>query len=80
MQITHYCIENKTNESESNEIRVTEDGAMYRPADPLLHPYGTPRDAWLSCAVLTVVETPSWFVTMSVTIFGDKVTIGTVVS
>lgn len=79
MQTTHYDIENMTNESKSNKTIVTEDGAVYRPADPLLHPYGTPREAWLSIAVLTVVETPSWFVTMRVTTFGDKVTIGTAV-
>lgn len=59
---------------------VTEDGMEYRPTEPLLHPYGTPRDAWSSCAVLTVVETPPLFVTMRVTTSGEKVTIGTAVS
>lgn len=79
MQAIHYDIENMTNESKNNKTRVTEDGMVYRPADPLLHPYGTPRDGWLSCAVLTVVETPSWFVTIRVTTFGDRVTTGTAV-
>ena len=52
---------------------------VYRPADPLLHPYGTPNVAWSSNAVLTVVEMPSWFVTMRVTTYGEKVTSGTTV-
>ena len=75
-----YWIENMMNESENNEAIVTEDGTVYRPADPLFHPYGIPKDCWLSCAVLIVVETPLLFVTMRVTTFGDKVTIGTAVS
>jgi len=79
IQTTYYDIENMTNESKSNKTVVTEDGTVCCPADPLLHPYGTPRDAWLSCAVLIVVETPLWFVTMRVTTFGEKVTIGTAV-
>lgn len=68
-----------TNESKSNKAVVTIDGTVCRPADPLVHPYGIPRDAWLSGAVLTVVEMPPLFVTMRVTTFGDKVTIGTAV-
>ena len=56
---------------------VTENGVVYCPTDPLLHPYGTPRDGWLSSAVLTVVETTPLPVTMSVTTLWDKVTIGT---
>lgn len=58
---------------------VAIDGAVYRPEDPLLHPYGIPRVAWLSCAVLTVVETLPLFVTIRVITFGDKVTRGTAV-
>ena len=76
MQTTGYDIENMTNESKNNKTVITEDGMVYRPEHPLLHPYGTPNVCWLSCAVLTVVETPSWFVTMRVTTFCDKLTIG----
>jgi len=65
-----------TNESKSNEAIVTKDGEVYLPADPLLHPYGIPRVAWLSSAVLTVVEMPPLFVTTRVITFGASVTSG----
>jgi hypothetical protein len=77
MRATHYDIENTTNESKNNEAVVTKDGAVYRPIDPLLvHPYGTPREAWSSIAVLTLVETLLWFVTRSVITLGVKLTVG----
>lgn len=67
-----------TDESKSDKAVVaTKDGTVYRPAVPLLHPYGTPRFAWSSAATLTVVETPPLCVTTRVTTFGEKVTIGT---
>lgn len=68
-----------TSESKNNEAVVARDGAVYRPGDPLVHPYGTPRVAWSSRAVLTIVETPPLFVTMRVTTAGVKVTNGTAV-
>jgi hypothetical protein len=78
-QTTNYDIENIMKESENNEPIVNKDGMVYRPTDPLVHPYGTPRDAWSPSAVLTVVETPLLFVTIRVTTFCDKVTMGTAV-
>lgn len=68
-----------TNESKSNRAVVIIGCKVYRPADPLVHPYGTPKLAWLSGAVLTVVEMPPLFVTIRVTTFGDNVTSGTAV-